>query len=399
MSNMEYYIRSEIVVEHIINTLSWLMVFMKILEYKKPNLSDRYLNKMWYALFVTSVFVPLSYALVKLYYGNYKGLGNAREGIDYIFGNLSFYFLIGLLLSSLLVFLHRTKRRQVVNLLTITLLLVFILNENFLHIKGITDAFCHEEGRVLSSIFFAVPFSNTMSGLILSFKNIKRRNFVKENIGVPESIRKGIHQYLLYFPRYLKNIKGCYLYFSIIEKENGIELLFEKNQNITEVKIEEWFNEYTDYIFRDINSGNNYKENESGEQIVELKRQLSFLRKCVKVHDVRMHLSDVERNYLRRISSKDEGQESEMIRNVKLLGVQRYIEMGNIEMALESFKNALVDCCEDKSVMNTLCILKSRFYRLKHEKAKGILSHSDYNKEINSICSNLLNLSQMKMTN
>jgi len=123
---------------------------------------------------------------------------------------------------------------------------------------------------------------------------IKNEVYIREVIKIPEDLRFGFKQYLVYFNEYLDKAKGLNIGLEIHSDEEGLELLVRSEHADKLSMINEYLSEYTDFIAKGINnitivSDENTDEKHAAMLIVELRNQIRHLESNLEIKQVENH--------------------------------------------------------------------------------------------------------------
>jgi len=110
-----------------------------------------------------------------------------------------------------------------------------------------------------------------------------------------ELFKTGLHQYLLYFKDYLKNIKGIKVDFSIISLPDGFELEFNTDKIEDIKRVGQFLQEYVGYIKENVDSiVPHFEEDDDLNKvnqklaIIELRSQLRNLQTTIEIKNARV---------------------------------------------------------------------------------------------------------------
>lgn len=173
-----------------------------------------------------------------------------------------------------------------------------------------------------------------MKIIATKLNQIKFPNRKVAKMKIPNQIKIGFHQYLIFFKEFVSVAKGVEIILNISENEEGLEITIDSDENISIEKLNIWLSEYIAFIKYknadfNLNIETNTTQREVDFLILKLKSEISNLENKLTMTRLENKYLKEETEFFKKLSFKFAEREPNFHNQVIHGGKQQFAD--NIE--------------------------------------------------------------------
>lgn len=188
----------------------------------------------------------------------------------------------------------------------------YILLENYLEVDRNKTTFilCGIITFFLLSLLLLFLAKSQISELKLKLEDTKAEKIIAESklkhytfLKLDKNLVSSIHQYLIFFPNYVRSSKKINISMYISEEPDGLDISFEIPMSIKKNEFQVWLNEYLNFLIKDekefkIETVENISKIEKELLIFELKNKIKSYKQSIEAEKQKLQnkIVNIEKN-------------------------------------------------------------------------------------------------------